>query len=108
MSPVCTTLRICPEVYTMVRMLTTISIKTDKAVKQAATATAKRIGIPLSTLINAYLREFAATGRVEFTAAEQMTPQMERIIKQAETEIAHGDTLGPFDSVDELMSALRS
>lgn len=88
-------------------MITTISIKTDKAVKEAASAKAKRIGIPLSTLINAYLREFAATGRVEFTATEQMTPQMERIIEGARAEIARGDTVGPFDTIDEAIAYLQ-
>ena len=93
----------------MVRMsnATTMSFKIDKVTKARAQATAKSIGIPLSTLINAYLNDLVATGRVEFTATEAMTPQMERIIAQAEAEIARGDTVGPF-SLEEAEAYLDS
>ncbi len=87
---------------------TTISFKIDKTLKAQAQATTKSIGIPLSTLINAYLRDLVATGRVEFTASETMTPQMERIIAQAEAEIVRGDTVGPFtlDESEAFLDAL--
>lgn len=92
----------------MVRMgSTTMSIKIDENLKRQAQATASAIGIPLSTLINAYLREVVATGRVEFSAAEPMTPQMERIIEQAEKEIAAGETYGPFESVEDMLDSLH-
>jgi len=87
---------------------TTMSFKIDKALKSKAQATAKTIGIPLSTLINAYLNDMVATGRVEFTASEAMTPQMERIIRQVEGEIARGETSGPFDTIEEATDYLRS
>ena len=47
---------------------TTILIKTDKAIKESAQKTAEKIGIPLSTILNAYLRQFVSEGRVEFSA----------------------------------------
>jgi len=89
------------QVCIMVRMNTTMTIKVDKDVKSKAQATAKQMGLPLSTLINAYLREIAATGRVELSVVEEMTPQMERIIRQAEKEIAAGETSGPFYNIEE-------
>lgn len=97
------------QVYTMVRMSdsTTMSFKIDKSLKSRAQATAKTIGIPLSTLINAYLNDIVATGRVEFTATEHMTPQMERIIEKVESEIARGDTYGPFNTVDDMIASLH-
>jgi antitoxin component of RelBE/YafQ-DinJ toxin-antitoxin module len=81
-------------------MDTTMTIKIDKRLKAKAQETAKRIGIPLSTLIHAYLKEFSATGHIEFTATEEMTPQMERIIAEAEAEIARGEVSPAFDSSD--------
>lgn len=87
-------------------MITTMTIKIDKGLKLNAQRTAKQIGIPLSTIINAYLREMAATGHVEFTAAEPMTPQMEKIIAQAEKEIKNGETSGPFETAEELFKHL--
>ena len=91
----------------MVRMTTTLNIKIDDNLKRRAKATAEAIGIPLSTLVNAYLREVVATGKVEFSAAEPMTPQMERIIEQAEAEIAAGETYGPFGTVEEMLDSLH-
>lgn len=86
---------------------TTMSFKINKTLKIRAQETAKSIGIPLSTLINAYLNDMVATGRVEFTASEKMTPQMERIIEQVETEIAKGETYGPFDTVEDMLDSLH-
>lgn len=87
---------------------TTMTIKIDKELKKRAQTTAKQIGIPLSTLINAYLREVSATGRVQFSAVEEMTPQMEKIIEQAEEEIAAGEVSGPFDNVEDFIKHLDS
>ena len=87
---------------------TTMTIKIDKELKKRAQTTAKQIGIPFSTLINAYLREVSATGRVQFSAVEEMTPQMEKIIEQAEEEIAAGEVSGPFDNVEDFIKHLDS
>ncbi len=84
-----------------------MSFKIDKTLKSRAQQTAKAIGIPLSTLLNAYLNDVVATGKVEFTASEAMTPQMERIIEQVEGEIARGETYGPFDSVEDMLDSLH-
>jgi DNA-damage-inducible protein J len=92
----------------MVRMTTTMTFKIDKEVKAQAQATAKKMGIPLSTLINAYLRDIAATGRVEFTATEQMTPQMERIIQGFKEELKKGDLSPTFDDTEEAIEYLKA
>ncbi len=84
-----------------------MSFKIDKDLKIKAQQTAKAIGVPLSTLINAYLKDMAATGRVELTAIEEMTPQMERIIKEVEGEIARGETYGPFHTAEEMIASLH-
>ena len=84
-----------------------MSIKIDKTLKARAQATAQAMGIPLSTIINAYLRDVVATGHVEFNATERMTPQMERIIGEVEAEIARGEVYGPFDSMKEAVASLH-
>lgn len=86
---------------------TTMSFKINKTLKIRAQQTAKSIGIPLSTLINAYLNDMVVTGRVEFTASEKMTPQMERIIAKVESEITKGETYGPFDTVEDMLDSLH-
>jgi antitoxin component of RelBE/YafQ-DinJ toxin-antitoxin module len=83
-------------------------IKLDKDLKNNAQDVAKRFGIPLSTLIKAYLKEITATGRVEFTATETMTPQMENIIGRAEAEIKAGKTVGPFKGSKRAIEYLKA
>ena len=88
-------------------MNTTMTFKIDKAVKERAQATAKSLGIPLSTIINAYLREMSATGRVAFATTEPMTPQTEKIIEAFAKEIKTGDTEGPFNDVEDFLASLK-
>ena len=84
----------------------TINFKTDIATKLKAQDVARRLGIPLSNLLNAYLYELANTGSVHFTTNEPMTKKMEEIISQAEAEITAGELSGPFASTEALFEHL--
>ena len=75
---------------------TILSLKTKKQVKELAQMRAKQLGIPLGTLVNAFLRDLGQTGEVHFTIAEPITPKMAKIIEEMRTEIANGETYGPF------------
>ncbi len=79
---------------------TILSLKTKKQVKELAQMRAKQLGIPLGTLVNAFLRNLGQTGEVHFTISEPITPQMAKIIDEMRSEVANGDTYGPFD-IDE-------
>lgn len=79
---------------------TILSLKTKKQVKELAQMRAKQLGIPLGTLVNAFLRDLGQTGEVHFTIAEPITPKMAKIIDEMRAEIAQGDTYGPFN-IDE-------
>jgi len=86
----------------------TINFKTDEVTKTKARDVANSLGIPLSNLLNAYLYELISTGSVHFTTVEMMTPQMEKIIEQAEKEINAGETSGPFETTKEAITYLKS
>lgn len=86
---------------------TILSLKTKKQVKELAQMRAKQLGIPLGTLVNAFLRDLGQTGEVHFTIAEPITPRMAKIIDEMRAEIAQGDTYGPFD-IDEAEAFLDS
>lgn len=45
-------------------MDTTILLKTNKALKDEASKVAKELGVPLTTVINAYLRQFVRERQV--------------------------------------------
>lgn len=79
---------------------TTISLKTKKHVKALAQMRAAQLGMPLGTIVNAFLRTFGQTGEVHFTISEPITPKMAKIIQEMRGEIARSKTYGPF-SIDE-------
>jgi antitoxin component of RelBE/YafQ-DinJ toxin-antitoxin module len=56
-------------------MKTTLTIKTDSKLRDAAKRTAKKLGIPLTTVVNAQLAEFVREGRFEVS----LTPRPEKI-----------------------------
>lgn len=85
-----------------------ISVKVDEPVKQKARAVAERFGIPLSTLINAYLHELGETGQIYFNTVEVMTPEMEKEIEIAQKEIAAGEVSGPFETAEDMIKSLES
>lgn len=84
-----------------------VNVKVDSQVKKRAQTVASSFGIPLSTLVNAYLVELAETGQVHFTVSEVMTPQMEKIIEEAQKEIDAGETAGPFDTAEDAIKHLK-
>jgi addiction module RelB/DinJ family antitoxin len=88
-------------------MKTVMSVKVDSDVKVLAQEVAASIGISLSTLINAYLRQLAATRRVELYAPEPMTRNLEKLIKEVEAERLRGEASRPFDDVDAFLRDLK-
>lgn len=88
-------------------MNTVISVKIDKDVKASAQEVANSAGLTLSTLVNAYLRQVAATRRIELYAPEQMTPKLEKLIEEVEAELKGGKASKEFDSVDEFLADLK-
>mgnify|MGYP001572950911 CR=1 FL=1 len=47
-------------------MQTTVMFKTDKKLKEAAQSIATRMGIPFSTIMNEYMREFVKKQEITF------------------------------------------
>lgn len=74
-------------------MKTLISIKVDKDIKTEAQNLSQNLGIPLSTLVNAYLRQFVREKKATFTTAWQMSPELENILGPVEKNIREGKNL---------------
>ena len=83
---------------------TTILIKTDKTVKNAAKKAAEEIGIPLSTILNAYLRSFARDRRVEFEVPNTPNATTRKAIADARA----GRNLKTFAKVEDLAAYIHS
>lgn len=83
-------------------MKTVIHIKTDKEVKENAQNVARDLGLSLSDVINASLRNFIRTRTVVFTDSYVMTPELEKYLKKVDDDIKNNRNLvGPFKNAAE-------
>lgn len=80
-----------------------IHVKTDRRVKAHAQEMAERLGLSLSAIVNAYLRQLIRTGEVRFTTAPRMSPELERLLGKVESDIRRGRHLSrPVTTSEEL------
>lgn len=86
---------------------TLLNIKTDKVVKQDAQKVAKDLGLPLGTIINAYLRELIREKHVLFSVPPTPNTQTQRLLKMIQLEIkSKKKSAGPF-TYDEAIAHLN-
>lgn len=90
-------------------MTTVIHIKADKEVKMNAQKAAKDLGLTLTDVINASLRNFIRTREVVFSDIPQMTPEFEKILEPIMEDIKLGRNLSPsFKTAEEMDKYLDS
>ncbi|MBI4086047.1 MAG: type II toxin-antitoxin system RelB/DinJ family antitoxin [Candidatus Liptonbacteria bacterium] len=75
---------------------TLLNIKTDKKVKRDAQVVAKELGLPLSAIINAYLREFVREKRVVFSTPPTPNRRTQKILKEILRDKSGKNSAGPF------------
>ncbi len=63
-----------------------INIKTDKEVKENAQKVAADLGLTLSAVVNASLKQFIRSKEVYFSAIPKMTPELEKLIGRVKTD----------------------
>lgn len=87
---------------------TILNIKTEKSLKKAAQETAGELGVPLSTAINAFLKQFVREKELVLSAdTRKPSPYLTKILKEADEEYIRGEASGPFvDS--ELIAHLKT
>ena len=91
------------------RVKTVINIKSDKDIKEKAQKIAKDLGLPLSTLINAYLRQLIRNEEIYFSTAPQMTKELEETVALARQDLKANKNVSPiFSSKKELNAYLSS
>ncbi len=69
---------------------TLLTIKTDKTMKEAAQNVAEEIGVPLSTVVNAFLKQFVRDKEVSFSASYKPSAYLRKVIEDSEKELAEG------------------
>lgn len=86
-----------------------LSVKTDKNVKEEAQRIAKILGLPLSTIINAYLKEFVREKSVRISLEPQIRPGVENFLIKASRDYKNKKNISkkftiPLDAVKYLRS----
>lgn len=71
-------------------MKTVLNIKVDKDQKEKAQKIAKQMGVPLSTIINAHLREFIRTQKFEISLEPRLKPEIEKELIRLSNEFHSG------------------
>lgn len=83
-----------------------INVRTDKKTKREAQKVASGLGLNLSRLINAYLKEIIRSKKVEFSSqGEKPSAYLIRCIKEAEEDMKKGDYYS-FDSPEKAVAFL--
>ena len=85
-----------------------IYIKTDPEVKLKAQKVAKEIGVSLSSLLNAWLRDFIKTKTVTFSTNDEIpNAHTLKVLKKAEENYKKGNTSPAFKTGEEAVKWLE-
>ncbi|MFH1671451.1 MAG: DUF6364 family protein [Candidatus Portnoybacteria bacterium] len=82
-------------------MRTLINIKTEKEVKSHAQKLAKEMGLSLSAVINAFLRQFVRNREIYFSTAPKMTPELENLLGKIEFDVQRNRNISRGFSSDK-------
>nr|KKS48660.1 MAG: hypothetical protein UV11_C0006G0065 [Candidatus Giovannonibacteria bacterium GW2011_GWF2_42_19] len=88
-------------------MKTVINIKADKEVKEGAKKLARELGLPLSVVINAQLKQFIRNRSLYLAEIPSMTPKLEKLLERAEKDLKSWKNMSPiFNSADDAINYL--
>ncbi len=86
---------------------TILNIKTDKKLKAEAKKVAEDLGVPLSTVVNAFLKQFVREKEITLSINQyRPTPYLESILETAQAEYKAGE-VSRFKNGDDLINHLR-
>lgn len=77
-------------------MKTIINIKTDKEIKKSAQKVVAELGLSLSAVINAHLKQFIKNKEVYFSVVPRMSLEMEKLLGEVETDIQKNKNISPI------------
>ena len=88
-------------------MATVLNVKIDPELKRAAQETAKRLGLPLSTVVSAQLREFVRTRSITISEPPQLRPEVEEELLSLSDQARRGEDVSPaFAHMDDALAWL--
>lgn len=84
-----------------------VTTKIDPQTKKAAMETAAELGLPLSVVIKAFLKQFIRTKSVSFSAEDEIPNEyLKGLIRQAEDDLKAGKASPSFRTGKEAVAYL--
>ncbi len=89
-------------------MDTTITIKTNSSLRQEAKRIAEELGITLTAVVNAFLRQFVRERKFSVSASAMPTKRKIAILEKISREMDEGRGItGTFSDLDSLFNHLK-
>ena len=86
----------------------TIFIKTEPKVKEEAQKTAQELGLSLSSVLNAFLRQFVKTKTIHFSVQEEKPNKyLVGLLRKAEADLKKGETSPKFKTAEGFIEYLH-
>lgn len=82
-----------------------VNVKVDPNIKRQAQKVAGEMGLSLSALVNGFLKHLVKTKTVTFSASEEPTPYLLRVLKESKEDIKAGRVISfknPKDALSHL------
>ena len=80
-----------------------INIKADKEVKEEAQRLAKELGLSLSAVIGASIKQFIRSREIHLSAGLEPSPYLEKVLRKVDKDTRTGKNFsGPFRTAKEI------
>lgn len=88
---------------------TVLNVKIDKELKKQAQEVAKALGLPVSTLVSASLKDIVRRRSITISEDRNISPEVEREILKISANAKAGKDVSPeFSDIDEAIAWLSS
>lgn len=84
-----------------------VNIKVEPTIKKRAQKIAHELGLSLSSLLNAYLREVVRTKRVSFDLREEPSDYFIKAMKEAREDVEKGRVSPSFANAEDAIAWLH-
>ena len=85
---------------------TILNIRTDVETKRQIQALAAELGMPVSVILNAQIKQILRDRKMTFSTELEPTPYLEKIMAEVERDLANKKNIVSTRSVEEAMAHL--
>ncbi len=85
---------------------TLLNIKTDKKLKKEAQMAARELGLPLGTIVNAYLKEFIREKRIIFSVPPVPNKRTQKLLTEIAKDIRNDKKVDGLFTYEEAVQHL--